>query len=285
MKAKIGFVFVMWLTGVITVLSQDWQRYQPTADSISVEVPFAMTSRGGADEKSWRKYFGHDEKTWLYVFSDTTRDAYRIGTIIRFADSQGQKVKIGKSLGQPIHFKDEFGYWHSILSINTGSRIYLVQAVSSTEHSEIGERFLSSFKILQKADSTAAVPMPEIPPSDQVTTLPTVRGQGSGRGSGNGNGSGVGSGSTPLIPMKIISKAVPAYTELAGIYEITGTVITRITFLESGQVGDISIVRGLPFGLNEKAIAAAQRITFQPAVLSGTPVPVVKLVEYSFSIY
>jgi len=134
-------------------------------------------------------------------------------------------------------------------------------------------------------------------------------GQGSGRGTGNGSGTGSGSGSglgtgngggsgagddgagEPPPPrgvtqgVKIISRPRPGYTDAARQNNIQGSVILRVVFLASGQIGSISPVKGLPNGLTEQAIAAARRISFEPAKTNGVAQSVTKQVEYSFSIY
>lgn len=121
-------------------------------------------------------------------------------------------------------------------------------------------------------------------------------GSGSGLGGGNGNGTGTGGsdGGPPPPPakpvgvttgLKIISKPRPGYTDAARQNNIQGTVILRVTFLASGQVGSISAVKGLPNGLTEQAIAAARRISFEPAKRDGQGQAVTKQIEYSFSIY
>ncbi len=137
----------------------------------------------------------------------------------------------------------------------------------------------------------------------------TGRGVGSGRGSGIGSGSGGGLGSgtgggigdgdgsgrdlAPPPPkkvgvtagLKILSKPRPGYTDAARQANIQGTVILRVTFLGSGQIGSISPVKGLPSGLTEQAIAAARRISFEPQKRDGVGVPVTRQIEYTFSIY
>lgn len=122
-------------------------------------------------------------------------------------------------------------------------------------------------------------------------------GSGSGGGLGSGNGNGTGSGGSddgpppPARPvgvtqgLKIISKPRPGYTDAARTNNIQGTVILRVTFLSSGQVGSVSVVKGLPNGLSEQAIAAAKRINFEPAKTNGQGQTVTKQIEYSFSIY
>lgn len=119
-------------------------------------------------------------------------------------------------------------------------------------------------------------------------------GYGAGIGDGNGNGRGSGedgdAGPPPEVKrvtqaMKIISKPRPGYTDAARQNNIQGTVILRVTFLGSGQIGSVSVVKGLPNGLSEQAIAAAKRISFEPQKVNGQGQPITKQVEYTFSIY
>lgn len=76
----------------------------------------------------------------------------------------------------------------------------------------------------------------------------------------------------PTTPVEILAKPHPAYTEEARRLQIEGEVVLRITFRASGSVEVLSVVRGLGHGLDEKAIEAARRIRFRPALEGGRPV-------------
>ncbi len=84
---------------------------------------------------------------------------------------------------------------------------------------------------------------------------------------------------------RLISKPEPQFTEEARRNQITGTVMLRVVFTSSGQVEQIRAVQTLPFGLTEKAIAAARQIRFQPATKGGRPVSVYMQLEYNFNLY
>lgn len=86
-------------------------------------------------------------------------------------------------------------------------------------------------------------------------------------------------------PVRIILKPRANYTEKARNSQTQGNVLLRVTFLANGGIGAISIVSGLSDGLNEEAIAAAQRILFIPANKSGIRYSVIKQVQYTFTIY
>jgi TonB family protein len=120
-------------------------------------------------------------------------------------------------------------------------------------------------------------------------------GSGSGDGDGNGDGNGPGGSRTgppppPVVAgvtqtVKIISKPRASYTDAARQNNIQGSVSLRITFLASGQIGGISPVSGLPYGLTEQAIAAARSIRFEPAKRNGVPYTKQMTVVYGFTIY
>ena len=123
-------------------------------------------------------------------------------------------------------------------------------------------------------------------------------GSGSGNGRGNGNGNGVGDGTErnppppppavpvgPTVGVKILSQPKPPYTDSARQNQVTGVVRLKVTFTANGQIGSISPVSGLPYGLTENAIAAARQIRFEPAKKNGQPVTSTRTVEYSFSIF
>jgi TonB family protein len=84
---------------------------------------------------------------------------------------------------------------------------------------------------------------------------------------------------------RVLAKPEPQYTNEARTHLITGTVVLRVVFSRSGDVTNIRAVQSLPFGLTEKAIAAARQIRFSPATKDGHPVSVYMQLEYNFNLY
>ena len=84
---------------------------------------------------------------------------------------------------------------------------------------------------------------------------------------------------------RVLFKPEPTYTEEARRNQITGTVMLRVVFASNGDVVQIRAVHTLPFGLTERAIAAARQIKFVPAVKGGRPVSVFMQLEYNFNLY
>ena len=106
-----------------------------------------------------------------------------------------------------------------------------------------------------------------------------------GGGYPNGDGGERGFGGGSLERAHLLSKPEPQYTEDARRNQITGTVVLKVVFASSGEVLQIRAVRTLPFGLTERAIAAARQIRFEPAKRDGRPVSVSMQLEYNFNLY
>ncbi len=84
---------------------------------------------------------------------------------------------------------------------------------------------------------------------------------------------------------RVARKPKPKYTKDARKNRIKGTVILRCVFAANGKVTNIQVVSGLPDGLTENAIKAAQEIKFKPAVKDGKPVSMWMQLEYNFNLY
>ena len=84
---------------------------------------------------------------------------------------------------------------------------------------------------------------------------------------------------------RVLSKPEPQYTEEARKNQVVGTVILRAVFTSGGQVTNITARSGLPYGLTERAIAAARQIRFVPATKDGRPVSMYIQLEYNFNLY
>ncbi len=76
----------------------------------------------------------------------------------------------------------------------------------------------------------------------------------------------------------------PGYTDAARENSIEGTITARVTFKADGTIGKIFLVNRLPHGLNQKAIEAARKIKFFPAIKNNVPITVIRKVEYNFKL-
>lgn len=84
---------------------------------------------------------------------------------------------------------------------------------------------------------------------------------------------------------RIVSKPEPQYTEEARRGNVSGTVVLDAVLASTGEVANIETRQGLPYGLTDAAIAAAQQITFEPARKDGRPVSQRVRVDYNFNLY
>lgn len=85
--------------------------------------------------------------------------------------------------------------------------------------------------------------------------------------------------------VRLIEKPEPSYSDEAKRNQITGVVILKCIFASDGTVKNIRVVSGLPYGLTEKAIAAARKIKFMPATKDGKNVSMWMQLEYNFNLY
>ena len=111
-----------------------------------------------------------------------------------------------------------------------------------------------------------------------------------GGGPGGGGGGGV-DYTRPFKQNEVTRKALitfkpePGFTEDARKNNVTGVVRLRAVLHASGAIQGISVVKGLPDGLTEKAISAARQIRFTPAEKDGRHVSQYVVLEYNFNIY
>jgi TonB family protein len=108
---------------------------------------------------------------------------------------------------------------------------------------------------------------------------------GGGPGGGGGGYDRIFTGKEVTSKARLISKPEPQYTEDARKNQITGTVVLKVVFSSGGQVTNIRTVSGLPYGLTERAIAAARQIKFVPATKDGHQVSMWMQLEYNFNLY
>ena len=85
--------------------------------------------------------------------------------------------------------------------------------------------------------------------------------------------------STPII---VLWKPLPTYTAQALQRHVQGNVTLRVRFTASGHVQVLNVVRGLGYGLDHRAVIAAEQIRFKPATQDGRPVDAVRIIRITF---
>ena len=77
-----------------------------------------------------------------------------------------------------------------------------------------------------------------------------------------------------MTPARKLFSPAPQYTEMARRARIQGIVIVQAIIDERGSVRVVDVLKGLPMGLTESAVAAIEKWKFQPATRDGKPVAV-----------
>jgi len=87
-----------------------------------------------------------------------------------------------------------------------------------------------------------------------------------------------------VTPVEITFKPNPLYTDEARSLKLEGEVLLEVAFGANGQLHVNRVVRGLGHGLDETAIAAANKIRFKPAMRNGQPVDSTAIVHVVFQL-
>lgn len=276
-----------------------WRTIQPEKDEFSIESPVDLRFVGTKPDL-FRKYIGEFDDVFYFVFSDKVSNPQLFKIVSGFAASNG--FDLGSANGEPrrteVTFVDHDDFTQHIVVFRTSDRIIIAQTVSQKRDDTNAARFCSSFQpanepitpVSNPTETNSSAPEVREPANGRGTARPSSvpsTGQGSGGGIGSGIGTGRSADQPPRkdAPLRILAKPKPSYVDLARVYEISGVVRLRVTFLKSGQVGEVIPAKKLPFGLTEMAIKAARGIRFEPAYINGEPVSLIKLVEYTFTIY
>ncbi|MGA7927175.1 MAG: energy transducer TonB [Candidatus Sulfotelmatobacter sp.] len=83
-------------------------------------------------------------------------------------------------------------------------------------------------------------------------------------------------------PVEITFKPQPLYTEEARNLKLEGEVLLEVMFGANGTLHVNRVVRGLGHGLDEAAIAAANKMRFKPALRMGQPMDSTAIVHVTF---
>ncbi len=87
-------------------------------------------------------------------------------------------------------------------------------------------------------------------------------------------------------PPQVLQQPKPSYTEEAREARIEGIVLVNAVIQKNGSVGQIKILKGLGYGLDESVVKTLSRQwKFKPGTLNDEPVDVSVVMEVSFRLY
>jgi TonB family protein len=267
-----------------------WTRYTYPGEEFSVELPSApAVSRVArnvpdtADKTEEGRAFGlySDGVVFIVTSYDRPRESESLDYFANFlwGGRGGLKaagdVSLGGFPGRAYNLSSP--PLRGVARVfRTQKHAYLLKAFSDEEgHEPAFERFVNSFT-LGGAPAGKSV-------ADKSPGL-----QGGGQLAPRAPGAAVGgpyrSGELAKKAL-IVFKPEPGYTEQARMNNTSGVVQLRAVLDSRGTMTNISVVKGLPDGLTEKAVSAARRILFFPAVKDGRRVSQYVVLEYNFHIY
>jgi TonB family protein len=84
------------------------------------------------------------------------------------------------------------------------------------------------------------------------------------------------------VPLEILSKPTPTYTDEARALKVEGEVLLEVEFTAMGEIRVLRVARGLGHGLDESAARAVQGMRFKPAQSNGRPIDVRTTVRIVF---
>jgi TonB family protein len=90
--------------------------------------------------------------------------------------------------------------------------------------------------------------------------------------------------SAATTQVEVISKPRPVYTQEARNLKLEGEVLLEVLFGANGQLHVNRVVRGLGHGLDENAMAAANKMQFKPAMRNGLPVDSTAIVHVVYQL-
>ncbi len=279
MKYLLKLTFCLILTIVfsstaINAQTEDWIRVQSDNGEFSIEVPAQynfFTDKDGFSVSGSNHDLPLTEVKILNAFYDKTLisvESYRANSdaldTIREQENRDAKrseIKINGSKIKQYIIQNKDSYVVKQY-FNSKNNVYILTAASRTGETSTIKRFLGSL-IFDPASKTPSDPknvlfsqlkinMPELD-TDQFPMPPT--------------------GNKPKQPvpeekdvskMLIVSKPFASYTEAARQKLTSGTITLRLTFTKDGWISRVSIMSGLPNGLNRQAVFAALRIKFLP---------------------
>jgi TonB family protein len=85
-----------------------------------------------------------------------------------------------------------------------------------------------------------------------------------------------------VVSPSVIKKFDPEYSQEARVLKMQGTVVLNMVIGTDGKAGNVTLKRSVGLGLDEKALAAISRWTFNPGTEGGAPVPVQATIEVNF---
>lgn len=258
----------------------EWQRYKVEREEFSVLLPVApaMTTTGisyARDKSRRERTLAAYEDGVVYIIYVVEKKNISLGEFINRTGSGGQaeSITVDRVPGKSATGETDNTIWHSKW-LETTRSLYKFSATASKlgDYSAAISKFFSSISFSKNSDGRNVL--------DGTGEQPLTHADGAQPDS-------IFRSRELTARAKVVTKPEPSYTERARQNQITGTVVLRAVFSASGAVENISVMKegSLPDGLTEKAVEAARKIRFIPAIKDGRFVSMWMQLEYNFNLY
>jgi len=271
-----------------------WAKYFARSEEFSVLLPetpsLAFKSRPGkkiSDRYEGRIYGAYgDGIVYVIISENNPKQAEKLDTFVgEFRKSLPRHQSKGSSelrFDREINLNNFPGKRYRVKFYNgiegivdfymTNKHVYIVEVAGGDESNPSIQRFLKSFSLDENVlgKEEARPILPAITSSEPRTSQ--VDNQ-------------IFSSKKVTHPAFAISRPEPFYTEVARRNQVIGTVVLKAVLASSGKVTNIEVIRELEYGLTEKALEAASKLKFIPAVKDGKFVSQYVQIEYNFNLY
>ncbi len=266
------------------------ETFAPGKEEFSVSAPCRFTT--DLYNQDWKIYRCESEGSFFFITSNADETSSQMGAIRAQAPAGGistRQFRIGGLACEVIAFVDSEGFYQTIAFVKS-QRFYVFHTVTESANNPDVSAFIDSIELgrtiyekrVQISNPKTILDVLFQPRNASKSYIDSSNA--SFLKAPNANRTfATKPGQTTTV--KVLKTPQPAYTGLGVIYSIQGVVQLRVTFFVKGQIGSVSPVKKLPFGLTNNALAAVRFIEFEPAVRDGVPINVVKPVEYRFAIY
>jgi TonB family protein len=263
-----------------------WLQIRPRGEEFVFQSPVApgmyvsqregdgiYVKMGGAEVKRRLTYHAyHDGAVYLVhvykasspqsVMDELTGKPPLAGAAARDASAGGVKARDYETTTEAFYRKTRF--------VIAGKYLYVLEAAARDARNTTLDRFLSSFTTGKENPAGGDEVSP--PGAGASDATPTGAGE-------------VVRSQEATRRAAIVYRPEPLYTEEARRKQTTGTIRLRMVLSATGEVTNVTVVSGLPNGLNETAIAAAHATKFLPAEKDGRRVSQYVVIDYNYNIY
>lgn len=229
-------------------------------------IPVWIKEREGIDTSHLPKLTKEQEKEFYYSAGRLLLARFSLGWTYQQAGRYDEAVAAYEQIPSAYPASEEAmyrteseeaRYQTAMIHLVYGNREAAVKQVA-----KMGERFE------RRLDIESKLLIPDLTPSDESVS----------------NGAPIIPTTFPIRPT-ILYREKAKYTEEARQAKMHGTVVLQAIFRSDGVMVITQVIKSLPFGLTLKAVEAAGRIRFTPAMKDGAPVSVRGQLEFTFNLY